>query len=161
MNERDPLSFLLHDLVHAFKMFSNPTLLKSQVGFYKCALRLIDDGYMGPWLTELKRKNDHFAESFDYLISDMNSHAKHLFFFFKAILINAFKDECDASSSDKVLSGGALAEFNRIFDVVLDVFVMNEVEKISARSMLTDLVPFESFDFIVLDAFFNKISISS
>ena len=31
LNERDPLSFLLHDLVHAYKMFSDEMLLKGRI----------------------------------------------------------------------------------------------------------------------------------
>ena len=31
MEERDPLSFLLHDLVHAYKMFSDEMLLKGNI----------------------------------------------------------------------------------------------------------------------------------
>ena len=30
LEERDPLSFLLHDLVHAYKMFCDQTLLKGK-----------------------------------------------------------------------------------------------------------------------------------
>jgi hypothetical protein len=159
MNERDPLSFLLHDLVHAYKMFHNKCLLQSQVGFYRSILKLNQNANFKIWLDNLKSNNKEFAENFDYLISDMNSHAKHLFFYFKTILINAIKAEFKIDSSREI-DGMAFDEFNRIFENIMELFEMSESEKISSRSMLTNLDDdnsFKSFNFILLNDFFNKI----
>jgi len=159
MNERDPLSFLLHDLVHAYKMFHNKCLLQSQVGFYRSILKLNQNANFKIWLDNLKSNNKEFAENFDYLISDMNSHAKHLFFYLKTILINAIKAEFKIDSSREI-DGMAFDEFNRIFENIMELFEMSESEKISSRSMLTNLDDdnsFKSFNFILLNDFFNKI----
>ena len=158
MDERDPLSFLLHDLVHAYKMFSNKVLFQSQVGFYKLILKLTKNVNFNSWLNDLKSKNKQFGENFDYLISDMNSHAKHLFFYFKTILIIAIKNEYKIETNQRI-NGAALDEFNRIFESVLEIFEMSETEKISARSiLLDDNNSFNCFDFTLLNDFFNKIS---
>ena len=163
MNERDPLSFLLHDLVHAYKMFHSRCLLQSQVGFYRSILKLNKNSKFKIWLDNLKSNNKEFAESFDYLISDMNSHAKHLFFYFKTILINAIKAEFKIER----IGGMAFDEFNRVFENIMELFEMSESEKISARSMLIndnetnlnldDDNSFKSFNFTLLNDFFNKI----
>jgi hypothetical protein len=36
LDERDPLSFLLHDLVHAYKMFSDTKLLEGNLNSLRC-----------------------------------------------------------------------------------------------------------------------------
>jgi len=43
MNERDAFSFLLHDLVHAYKMFSNQILLNGQIGFCRAIMKILDN----------------------------------------------------------------------------------------------------------------------
>ena len=166
MAERDPLSFLLHDLVHAFKMFSNKCLLQSQVGFYKSILKLTKNTNFNDWLNNLRSNNKQFSENYDYLISDMNSHAKHLFFYFKTILINAIKDKYKIENGQ--MHGEATYEFNCIFEKILEIFEMSEVEKISARSILLNANEtntniennntFNLFNFTVLNDFFNKVS---
>ncbi len=42
LEERDPLSFLLHDLVHAFKMFSDIKLLEGIYYFLNLKVKLED-----------------------------------------------------------------------------------------------------------------------
>ena len=87
LNERDPLSFLLHDLVHAYKMFNNDYLLKGQIGFYRAIRKIYnsENKSIEVYLDSLCKNDEKFGEEFDYLISDMNSHPKHLFFYFKSI----------------------------------------------------------------------------
>lgn len=167
MNERDPLSFLLHDLVHAYKMFSNDYLLKGQVGFSKAMLRIYqtEDRLVQDFLESLCSEDQTFSNDFDYLISDMNSHPKHLFFYFKAILINAFKRKFKID----FLAGQSLLQFDRIFESILDIFKMNDKQKELARRMLFEVnstscsnkdqtKPFNLIDFTFLDNFFLEIS---
>lgn len=135
MGERDPLSFLLHDLVHAYKMFSNDYLLKSQIGFYRCMVKIINDKTGSKYLDELIENDHKFSEEFDYLISDMNSHAKHLFYYFKAILINGYKSKFKLESRE-VLNEESLDKFNEMFELFLDLFEMNDSEKDVARKAL-------------------------
>ncbi len=40
LDERDPLSFLLHDLVHAYKMFSDTKLLQGNLNSLRCLLNI-------------------------------------------------------------------------------------------------------------------------
>jgi hypothetical protein len=135
LGERDPLSFLLHDLVHAYKMFSNPYLFNGQVGFCRAMLRLYADQTALAELQSLLEADEKFADAYDYLISDMNSHPKHLFFYFKAILINAFKFKHGLAENGMVLSGESLADFQRVFNLFIDLFQMNDQEKDVARRL--------------------------
>lgn len=85
-------------------------------------------------IDELCAADAEFKEAFDYLISDMNSHPKHLFYYFKAILVNAFKRKYGLTS--EVLNGPSLAEFLRTFDSLLELFEMSQAQKELARQML-------------------------
>lgn len=167
LNERDPLSFLIHDLVHAYKMFSNEYLMKGQVGFCKAVLKLYNNATTKEFLDNICSNDEHFKDEFDYLISDMNSHPRHLFYYFKAILINGIKRKFDLKK-DEFLNGDSLKEFNCIFDSILDTFDMNELEKKLSKKLifeenqkkkisLNNSLSFCGLDFTLLDNFFANI----
>jgi hypothetical protein len=162
LGERDPLSFMLHDLVHAYKMFHNEYLLKGQIGFSKAISNLLNDVTGAKLINELNESNKDFAHQFDYLISDMNSHWKHLFHYFKATLINAFKAKYKLTTD---LSGQSLEHFERTFEAILDILKMNESEKNVAKSILNenslfDQKNFALDDFYLLENYFIKLSVS-
>lgn len=79
--ERDVLSFLLHDFIHAEHFFSNAAKHRSQIGFYKCIHKILSENLLAEHLLIAR-----FNNQFSYLISDMNSHVIHLLKTFKAIL---------------------------------------------------------------------------
>lgn len=84
---RDPLSFWLHDCIHAEHFFAQPEHFISQLGFYKfVALATEKNCWDRPTTAE-------FNDDFSYLISDMNSHPLHLFKTLKAITDIHFKAE--------------------------------------------------------------------
>ena len=164
MNERDPLSFLLHDLVHAYKMFSNEILLKGQIGFSRAIMKIFQHEKGVKLIQELIDSDEKFSEAFDYLISDMNSHPKHLFHYFKAILINTFKNKFKLA----ILYGETLTEFIKMFDEFLELFEMNEHQKVLSRKMLMLSESSESatgvkhkgfnvIDFQILDDYFMSL----
>lgn len=82
---RDPLSFLLHDLVHADHFFFNEELKLKQIEFYRelrGELKSIE-------LTDLLKNQPSFEKKLNYLISDMNSHPEHLRAYFNHIRVEA------------------------------------------------------------------------
>jgi len=79
--QRDPLSFWLHDCIHAEHFFSHPEHLQMQIGFYRFVCNAINAKTL-----ETSNSSDSFRKAFDYLISDMNTHPLHLLKTFKAIL---------------------------------------------------------------------------
>lgn len=74
---RDPLSFWLHDLIHAEHFFSHPENRRGQIGFYKFISEIIYYKILEPLLLS-SEQNSTFQNDFHYLISDMNSHPVHL-----------------------------------------------------------------------------------
>lgn len=71
---RDPLGFVMHDLIHADHFFRDPCLAAQQVEFYRAVQARYAKGEFTSRLTE----DPAFRERFEYIISDMNSHPAHL-----------------------------------------------------------------------------------
>jgi hypothetical protein len=71
--ERDPLSFWLHDLIHAEHFFSDPQNRQGQIGFYRLLYEILSHKILDTILL-----NSEFNKSFSYLMSDMNAHPLHL-----------------------------------------------------------------------------------
>lgn len=71
--ERDPLSFWLHDLIHAEHFFSDPQDRAGQIGFYRLIHEILTHKILDTILL-----NDEFNKAFSYLMSDMNAHPLHL-----------------------------------------------------------------------------------
>lgn len=116
---RDPLSFWLHDCIHAEHFFSQPENFVSQLGFYK----FVADAHEARCWPELT-DNQGFESDFSYLISDMNSHPLHLFKTLKAITDIHFKAE-SVSIWDRVIatSQGSTEELNALRKLNTTYFV--------------------------------------
>ncbi len=71
---RDPLGFVLHDLIHADHFFKCQELAESQIIFSQKILIGLKKGEFSPYW----EKDPTFKKEFTYLISDMNSHPQHL-----------------------------------------------------------------------------------
>jgi hypothetical protein len=91
--ERDVLSFLLHDLIHAEHFFSDPQKRDGQLCFYFFIEKVLAQNILNPLLL-----NSEFSKKFSYLISDMNSHVLHLLMTLKAIIDEAMPN--DITSAD-------------------------------------------------------------
>jgi hypothetical protein len=151
-NSRDPLSFLLHDLVHSFKMFDNEELFKGQIGFSRVMKKVLNYNR----LKDLFANDTNYYDDLYYIMSDMNSHTKHLMFSFKSCLINAFKRKYGIRENEQ-LRDKALNEFNQIFEELIELFGMNEEEKKSAREVL-NVSDFKKFNFLLLSDYFIRLS---
>lgn len=83
LGERDPLSFTMHDLIHADHFYYHNDCFEGQLSLY--------------WFLDYCLKSGHFAElmgnedfkwELEYLISDMNAYAIHSLKCLKAALIH-------------------------------------------------------------------------
>lgn len=76
----DALDFLVHDLVHADRMFGRGEQHFCQhVGALRLLLRTLESGLLAQWLaTDIE-----FRNTLDYAISDMNTHCLHTLQFVK------------------------------------------------------------------------------
>ncbi|MFZ3231465.1 MAG: hypothetical protein WA160_14755 [Pseudobdellovibrio sp.] len=91
--ERDILSFIIHDLIHADHFFKDPIQRKGQIGFYKLIEKIQTDFELLSLL-----KNAKFKSGFEYIISDMNSHPVHLLQTLKALLFLATLNDQKATA---------------------------------------------------------------
>lgn len=105
LGRRDPLSFALHDLMHADQFFNNPNSQKGQLGFYKW----VANQYNSPILQEKISNNKKFKDEFDYVVSDMNAYVIHLLKSFKSCFTRA---ECENIFDELCMK----------FDIPTDVF---------------------------------------
>ncbi len=80
LGKRDPLSFAIHDLMHADQFFNNPISKASQLGFYKLIANVYDNKNILNLLS-----NEQFKDEFDYVVSDMNAYIIHLLKCFKGV----------------------------------------------------------------------------
>lgn len=120
--QRDPLSFWLHDCIHAEHYFSQPEHFLSQLGFYK----FVAHAYKAKCWPQTP-DNQGFERDFSYLISDMNSHPLHLFKTLRAITEIHFKDE-SIGIWEKVLkmSSGSNEELCALRKLNTALFVSND-----------------------------------
>lgn len=73
-HERDVISFIVHDLIHANEFYSNQERAHQQIGFYQW----LDEIKDFPEIKNLISKSNGFKERWEYLLSDMNSYCGHL-----------------------------------------------------------------------------------
>lgn len=73
-HERDALSFVVHDLMHAHAFYADPVRMRQQVGFY----HWLDKARRVPALAERLSHSPAFSDSWEYIVSDMNSYCGHL-----------------------------------------------------------------------------------
>jgi hypothetical protein len=128
---RDPLSFVLHDLMHADQFFNQNESLKGQLGFYQ----LLENIYDQPLLKAQLKSDESFRHEFEYVASDMNAYVIHLFKCLKSCVYRT----------------NVSAEF---FALIIDWWKMNEREKIASHHLNTPDFSFE--DEIVLKDFFER-----
>lgn len=88
LGERDPLSFGMHDLIHADHFFHANGDQAGQIGFYRIIHQLLRQEYLKDFFHV-----DGFEGRLEYLMADMNSHPLHLWKCFRAICDISFKDQ--------------------------------------------------------------------
>lgn len=85
--------FMQHDLEHAWQLFHDPLLQRVQVRFACLLQRALQRGLFARYLHDAT-----FAEQFDYLSSDMNTHPIHALHYMHAIVTEYYlRDEAKAS----------------------------------------------------------------
>jgi hypothetical protein len=73
-HERDAISFIIHDLIHAHEFYADPKRAVQQIGFY----HWLDNIASNPKLQALIKQSPSFQERWEYVLSDMNSYCGHL-----------------------------------------------------------------------------------
>lgn len=83
LGERDALSFIMHDLIHADHFYYHNGCYEGQLGFY---------GLLDKTISHFDLSNEEFASEFEYLIADMNAYAIHLMKCLKSAMVHYFSE---------------------------------------------------------------------
>lgn len=81
--DRDIISFIIHDLMHAHEFYSIPKKAHHQIGFYQWLDKIIQTAE----IKELLTQSEDFKNQLDYVMSDMNSYCGHLIKTLQAIIV--------------------------------------------------------------------------
>jgi hypothetical protein len=73
-HERDAISFIIHDLIHAHEFYADPQRTEQQIGFY----HWLDNIRNNALLKNLMEESAEFFARWEYILSDMNSYCGHL-----------------------------------------------------------------------------------
>jgi hypothetical protein len=75
VDKPNAFDFMIHDLEHLYNFLHDPSMQKTQVGFFR-------------WLAQLAQEIElpkHSHEKWQYLISDMNTHPLHSLAYLRAM----------------------------------------------------------------------------
>jgi hypothetical protein len=131
LGTRDPLSFLIHDLMHADQFFNQHESRIGQLGFYFLINAIYDKAELKAQLFS----DMQFKKEFEYVSSDMNAYVIHLF-------------KCLKSAINRV------DNTDHLFELILSWWDMNEGQKDASRRLNTP--QFHSEDEQMLKIFFES-----
>jgi hypothetical protein len=85
LGKPNAFAFMVHDLEHAWKFYQDGEMHSQQKALFALLQSALEKGSFAGYLPD-----PVFAQKFDYLISDMNTHAMHASQFLRAILLEWF-----------------------------------------------------------------------
>jgi hypothetical protein len=113
LSKPNAFAFMIHDLEHAYKFFHDPDLHQGQRRFFSQVLGVIERGLLDDCM-----RDPMFVAKFDYLISDMNTHALHSLQYLRAILIEYHLRNAGKQAGERLPSQaqGEVDAVMRLFD---------------------------------------------
>lgn len=123
LDKADAFAFMIHDLEHAWKFYHDPEMHRRQVELFRLLLTALEAGIFSRYLSD-----PLFAAKFDYLISDMNTHALHASQYLRAILLEFHLRRQDLRHPD-CLTREAREDVAGVMASLLDAEWLAEVEK--------------------------------
>ncbi len=128
-DKADAFAFVCHDLEHAWQFFHDPVRHSAWRRFaveLDCA---IEQGRFAPYVAD-----PVFAEKFDYLAADMNTHVAHSLQYLRAIMLE-FHLRAEGKALHEQLSPASRAAFYRCFEgvSVSSGFDVAALEALAAR----------------------------
>lgn len=110
-HDRNVLQFMLHDLEHAWQMFSQPPLTTLQVQLSERLLALFEEG-----VVDFLQEHPETKKNLEYIFSDMNTHPEHTVCSLKALILSYFK--LTSFSPEKCLSPQKEHEFHVVWQSI-------------------------------------------
>ncbi|MBS1213149.1 MAG: hypothetical protein H6R26_1766 [Proteobacteria bacterium] len=101
LSKPDAFAFMVHDLEHAYKFLGDANLRDGQIAFFRAIRRCIQEGGFNAYT-----EDEVFTRKFDYLISDMNTHAMHSLQYLQAVLVDHHLRREGKQPADKVSQWG-------------------------------------------------------
>lgn len=117
LEKPDAFSFLCHDLAHAWQFFHDPVQCLAQQRFAQLLEQAIEHDVFAEYVVD-----PVFADKFDYLAADMNTHVFHSLQYLRAILLE-FYLRAEGQDPRAQISPGArqrLEQCLRYFQELLD-----------------------------------------
>jgi len=128
-HDRDAFLFTVHDLEHAWQFFSRPNLFIYQ----KEWCRLLHKAFvLGPWKDFIEPA---VSDSFNYLISDMNSHPWHAYLTLRHLWRQNWKCKCSMSLKE-VLSVEEEKSCHHAWQQLLQFWNLAELEQIEPSEQI-------------------------
>lgn len=121
LDKPNGFAFLVHDLEHAYKFYYDVRLHAGQRRLFGLLLRAVLDGIFDRY-----QADPVFSEKFDYLISDMNTHAVHSLKYLSATLIETLLRREKKNPTDS-LSSAATNEIERLFRRLADCWGFSDI----------------------------------
>ncbi len=108
LTKANAFEFMVHDLEHVHKFFHDPRLHCSQRNLFATLERAVDAELFAPYCRDAE-----FVKTFDYLISDMNTHVVHSLQYLRANLVGCLL-RGEGKLPSEALSSAALAELEEV-----------------------------------------------
>lgn len=141
LGERDPVSFTLHDLIHADHFLFHPEQRLVQIGFS----RWMKDLWHNPQVQKAIASDSRFAAQFEYACADMNSHGAHLVKYLKAIFcqsgLESFFHELGRGSPFSTAFQEALEKLNSPSETSSDLHLLQE--ELLLRGSVAETTPLD------------------
>lgn len=122
LGKANGFEFLIHDLEHAWKFFHDPTEHQAQRHFFRLLQWAHEAGHFTAYLHDAI-----FAEKFDYLISDMNTHPVHGLRYFHAVLVECLLRR-EGKSLREPLSGDTKQEILQLIRQLATLWQLEQQE---------------------------------
>jgi hypothetical protein len=148
LGKANGFEFLIHDLEHAWKFFHDPTEHQAQRHFFRLLQRAHEAGHFTAYLHDAI-----FAEKFDYLISDMNTHPVHGLRYFHAVLVECLLRR-EGKSLREPLSPGAKQEIIQLIRQLARAWALEERETHALLALTGD--DFTEATAMTLEQYFFK-----
>lgn len=129
LGKADGFEFLVHDLEHAWKFFHDTPEHYGQRHFFRLLQRALGAGHFTSYLHDAV-----FAEKFDYLISDMNTHPVHGLRYFHAVLVECLLRR-EGKGLREPLSMGAKQEIIQLILQLASSWSLEERETIALLAL--------------------------
>lgn len=114
-HDRNVQQFLLHDLEHAWQMFSNPNLTPLQVQLSKNLLNLFESGKI-----QFLQDRPETKKTLDYIFSDMNTHPEHTLSSLKALVLSYYKLNHPPSNKGQHLPEVLEKQFHKKWEEIIN-----------------------------------------